>query len=161
MSKEALLEVMAYNRGRTLAFLDTLAKSANVAAVLGWRPGPGRAPIAWQLMHIAATDDRHVHVRMTSGQPQHPDLVQRFAGGSIPDDATPTLEDIRAYLTSQRQEMLNHLNTLTDADLARKPNEQAPVNYGDWMKLLAWHEAHHQGQAHLNYNLYKAAHEGK
>jgi len=159
MSKAILLDVLAYNRGRTLAFLDTLAKSADVAKVLAWRPGPGRAHIAWQLMHIAATDDRHVHVRMTGGQPQNADLVQRFAGGSVPDDKVPSLDEIRTYLTSQRQELLNHFNTLTDADLAKKPNEQAPWNYGEWIKLLAWHEAHHQGQAHLNYNLYKAAHE--
>ena len=25
-------------------------------------------------------------------------------------------------------------------------------------KVLAWHEGHHQGQAHLTLNLYKAAH---
>src|ERR1043165_1555369 len=86
MSKSVLLDVLAYNRGRTLAFLETLAKNADVAKVLAWRPGPGRAHIAWQLMHIAATDDRHVHVRMTGGQAQHASLVERFAGGSVPDD---------------------------------------------------------------------------
>src|SRR5262249_2362272 len=156
MSKAALLEVLAYNRGRTLAFLDTLAKSPNLAKVLGWRPGPGRAHIGWQLMHIAATDDRHVHVRMLGGQPQHSDLVQRFAGGSVPDDKPPSLDEIRNYLTSQRQDLLNHLNALTETDMGRKPNDQAPWTYGEWIKLLAWHEAHHQGQAHLTYNHYQS-----
>jgi uncharacterized damage-inducible protein DinB len=28
----------------------------------------------------------------------------------------------------------------------------------DTMLVLIWHEAHHQGQIHLTWNLYKAAH---
>ncbi len=65
---------MNFTRTRTLGFLDNLAKLPNVKEILGWRPGPGRAHIAWQLMHIAATDDRHVHVRMTGGQPGDAEL---------------------------------------------------------------------------------------
>jgi len=40
-------------------------------------------------MHIAATDDRHVHMRMTGGQPQEAENVRRFAGGSTPDESIP------------------------------------------------------------------------
>jgi uncharacterized damage-inducible protein DinB len=109
-------------------------------------------------MHIAATDDRHVHVRMTGGQPQEPKYVERFAGGSTPDDDIPTLDEIKRYLTQQREELLTHLKKLDDSALATKPNEQAPWTYREWLKVLAWHEAHHQGQAHAIFNLYKAAH---
>jgi hypothetical protein len=158
MSLACLIETLDYNRQKTLAFLDALAKTDNVPAVLGWRPGPGRAHIAWQLMHIAATDDRHVHIRMTGGQPQEPENVRRFAGGSTPDDQVPTLDEIRRYLDVQRKELLAHLKTLDDAALKTKPNEQAPWTYGEWLKVLAFHEAHHQGQAHLTFNLYKATH---
>jgi hypothetical protein len=158
MSLACLIETLDYNRQKTLAFLDALAKTDNVPAVLGWRPGPGRAHIAWQLMHIAATDDRHVHIRMTGGQPQEPENVRRFAGGSTPDDQVPTLDEIRRYLEVQRKELLAHLKTLDDAALKTKPNEQAPWTYGEWLKVLAFHEAHHQGQAHLTFNLYKATH---
>src|SRR5436190_424197 len=98
MSIAVLLEVLDYNRQKTQAFLDGLAKHDNVAQILAWRPGPGRAHIAWQLMHIAATDDRHVHVRMQGGQPQEPELVRRFAGGSTPDEDVPSLDTIRHYL---------------------------------------------------------------
>ncbi|MSQ93871.1 MAG: DinB family protein [Gemmataceae bacterium] len=153
-----LIESLDYNRGKTLAFLDGLAKADNISAALGWRPGPGRAHLAWQLMHIAATDDRHVHVRMTGGQPQEPGYVRRFAGGSTPDDQVPTLDEIKRYLDGQRNELLSHLKKLDDIALKSKPNEQAPWTYGEWLKVLAWHEAHHQGQAHLTFNLYKAAH---
>jgi uncharacterized damage-inducible protein DinB len=27
------------------------------------------------------------------------------------------------------------------------------------MQILVWHESHHQGQAHLNLNLWKVAHQ--
>ena len=107
-------------------------------------------------MHIAATDDRHVHVRMTGGQPQQPELVRRFAGGSTPDDTIPSLEEIRRYLTAQRTEVLNYVRKLTDKDLNAKPNEQAPWTHLEWLKILAWHEAHHQGQAHITINLFNA-----
>jgi uncharacterized damage-inducible protein DinB len=157
MSLTVLIDVLAYNRQKTLAFLDGLAKYDNVPQVLAWRPGPGRAHIAWQLMHIAATDDRHVHVRMQGGQPQEPELVRRFAGGSTPDDDIPSLDAIRRYLDNQRKELLSHLGKLDDSALNTKPNEQAPWTYGEWLKVLGWHEAHHQGQAHLALNLYKAA----
>jgi uncharacterized damage-inducible protein DinB len=158
MSFAVLIETLEFNRQKTLAFIDGLAKVGEVQKILGWRPGPGRAHLAWQLMHIGATDDRHVHVRMTGGQPQEPKFVERFAGGSTPDDDIPPLETIKAYLASQRKELLAHLAKLDDSKLKTKPNEQAPWTYGEWLRVLAFHEAHHQGQAHLTLNLYKAAH---
>ncbi|MCI0381371.1 MAG: DinB family protein, partial [Gemmataceae bacterium] len=139
------IEFMDFSRQKTLGLVDTLAKLENVQQVLGWRPGPGRAHLAWQLMHIAATDDRHVHVRMTGGQLQNPEYVRRFAGGSTPDDDIPKLAEIRRYLDEQRKEVLAHLSKLPESALTTKPNEQAPWTYQEWMKVLAWHEAHHQG----------------
>jgi hypothetical protein len=152
-----LIEFLDFSRQKTLVLVDTVAKETNLPAVLGWRPGPGRAHLAWQLMHIAATDDRHVHVRMTGGQPQEADYVRRFAGGSTPDDDIPTIEQIRTYLASQRQAVLTHLKSLDESMLDKKPIEQAPWTYREWAKVLAWHEGHHQGQAHLTLNLYRAA----
>ena len=153
-----LIEVLEFSRQKTLALLDNLAKQPNVPAILGWRPGPGRAPLAWQLMHIAATDDRHVHVRMTGGQPREAELVRRFAGGSTPDDNVPTLDEIRRYLTTQRAEVLDYVKKLPASALDTKPTEQAPWTHREWLKVLAWHEAHHQGQAHITVNLYQAMH---
>jgi hypothetical protein len=151
-----IIELLEFARSKTLATLESVAKEADPMHALGWRAVPGRAHTAWQFMHIAATDDRHVHVRMTGGNPQHPELVQRFAGGSTPDDTIPTLDEIRAYLSSQRAEMIKHLKNLDDSMLDKKPNEQAPWTYREWGKLLAWHEAHHQGQAHATLNLYRS-----
>jgi uncharacterized damage-inducible protein DinB len=83
--------------------------------------------------------------------------VRRFAGGSTPDEQVPTLDEIRAYLAAQREELKSQYAQLKESDLATKPNAQAPWTYHEWIKVLVWHEAHHQGQAHLTLNLYKAA----
>lgn len=150
-----LIELLDYNRTRTNALLEGIAKEADPAAILGWRPGPGRAHIAWQLMHVAATDDRHVHVRMTVGQPHDAEFVRRFAGGSTPDDDIPTVDQIRSYLASQRAAMIEHLRGLDPSMIDQKPAETQPWVYREWIKMLAWHEAHHHGQAHLTLNLFK------
>ena len=152
-----LLEVLDFSRQKTLATLDAIAKLPDPAKALGWRPGPGRAHVAWQLMHIGATDDRHVHMRMTGGQPQEAENVRRFAGGSTPDDNVPSLDEIRRYLTAQRKEVTSYLQKLDPGMIDKKPTEQAPWTHREWVKVLAWHEAHHQGQAHITLNLCKAA----
>jgi len=152
-----LLEVLDFSRQKTLATLDAIAKLPDPAKALGWRPGPGRAHVAWQLMHIGATDDRHVHMRMTGGQPQEAENVRRFAGGSTPDDNIPSLDEIRRYLTAQRKEVTSYLQKLDPGMIDKKPTEQAPWTHREWVKVLAWHEAHHQGQAHITLNLCKAA----
>jgi DinB superfamily len=152
-----LLEILDFNRAKTMATLDAVAKLPDPAKALGWRPGPGRAHLAWQLMHIAATDDRHVHARMTGGQPQEAENVRRFAGGSTPDDNIPSVDEVRRYLTVQRENVKSYLAKLDPAMLDKKPIEAAPWTHREWIKVLAWHEAHHQGQAHITLNLYKAA----
>ena len=158
MSAAHLERFLALSRRKTVELLDAIAATPDPAAVLGWRPGAGRAHIAWQLMHVAATDDRHLNVRMRGGAPVEPELVRRFAGGSTPDDNIPPLDLIRSYLAARREALLDHLRGLSDADLERKPNGAAPWVYREWFEVLAWHEGHHHGQAHLTYNLYRAAH---
>ena len=38
------------------------------------------------------------------------------------------------------------------------PLEERGWNIGKALQIIAWHEPHHQGQAHITLNLYKAAH---
>jgi uncharacterized damage-inducible protein DinB len=150
-------QFLEFVRKKTNDTLETIAKRPDAAAVLGWRPGPGRAHIGWQLMHIAATDDRHLTVRMKQGALAEEENVKRFAGGSTPDENIPSVEEIRRYLNERRSALLAHLDSLSDADMATKPNDAAPWVYDEWFRVLAWHEAHHQGQAHLTLNMYKAS----
>ena len=53
----AYLEAFEFNRTRTLATLDAIAATSDPPALLGWRPGLGRAHVAWQLMHIGVTEE--------------------------------------------------------------------------------------------------------
>ncbi len=72
MTRTDMREWLEFARRKTLELLDAIATRPDAVAVLKWRPGPGRAHIAWQLMHLAATDDRHLNVRMGGGEPSAP-----------------------------------------------------------------------------------------
>src|SRR5262245_42672268 len=89
---------LTLSRRQLLELLSAVEAAAEAAVILGWRPGAGRAPLAWQLMHVAATDDRHLNVRMRGGEPADAEFVRRFAGGSTPDDDVPSARQIREYL---------------------------------------------------------------
>src|SRR5260370_20774881 len=117
MSKALLLSFLERSRQKTLDLIAVIEKHRDAKSILGWRPGPGRAHLAWQLMHIGATDDRHLYVRMCGGEPHDPELVRRFAGGSVPDDEIPSLEQIRAYLDTPRADLFRHLDGLSRSHL--------------------------------------------
>jgi len=159
----SLLDVVVsqweWNRSRTLALLDDIAKWDNPQAILGWRPGPGRAHIAWQLMHIGVTEELFATERLVGTVAAYPDLIPRFRGGSTPDDDIPALDRIRDVLEGSRTHLLQTLSTLTEADLDQIP---PALRERGWtvariLEVLTWHEPHHQGQAHLTFNLWKAA----
>src|SRR5436190_11198374 len=56
-SIHSMIDAMGFFRPRTLLTLDRIAQEKDPMKVLGWRPGPGRAHIAWQLMHIGITEE--------------------------------------------------------------------------------------------------------
>jgi hypothetical protein len=151
---------MEWNRLRTLATLDEIAKQTNPALTLGYRPGPGRAHIAWQLMHVGITEELFATERLIpDAKAAYPDLVPRFKGGSTPDDDIPDITTIRSVLTESRKHVLATLDKFTDADL---PTIFPFFKERGWpfsrvLQVLCWHEGHHQGQAHITFNLYKAA----
>lgn len=146
------------NRKRTLALLDQIAQSAAPAETLGWRPGPGRAHIAWQLMHVAVTEDIFASERLAPEKAgRHPDWWARFRGGSTPDDRIPTVDELRSVLADSRDNLLDTLGRIGDDRLGFVPPALAARNLTilDVLHILGWHEAHHQGQAHLTLNLYR------
>lgn len=155
MNRDDLKGLLEHSRRKTLELVEAIGQLPDAAAVLAWRPGPGRAHIGWQLMHLGATDDRHLHIRMKGGQPRQPEYVRRFAGGSVPDDDVLPLAEIQRYLADRRRDLLEHLQGLSEADLAIRPNPQVAWDYREWFQVLAFHEAHHHGQAHLTFNLYR------
>jgi uncharacterized damage-inducible protein DinB len=87
-------------------------------------------------------------------------LFTNFGGGSTPSDQNvPSLEKIKQTLETTYTEYRAYVAGLKSADLDREigpPDRRRKL--GDSLVLYNWHEAHHQGQIHLTWNLYKAAH---
>jgi hypothetical protein len=158
MDPTTLVAGMDFARARLLAILDTIEKSGqDPAKVLAWRPGPGRAHIGWQAMHCAATHDKYLNVVLRGGKAVDEKLVASYGGGSTPSDAdVPSLAAIRAALEPHFRAFRDYVSTLGPGDFA-KPMPSGRT-LGEMIILFIWHEAHHQGQIHLTWNLYKAAH---
>ena len=148
-----------FTRDRLMGSLDGIEKSGqDMQTVLGWRPAAGRAHIAWQAMHCAATHDRYVNVRMKGGEPTDPSLCEAYAGGSTPSDSNiPTLAAIREKLVVNFDAFKAFLSSADLTKVTDFPNN-IQRTIAESAILLAWHEAHHQGQIHLTWNMFKAAH---
>jgi hypothetical protein len=158
MDRTTLLAGIDFSRNRLLNTLADIEKSGkNPAQVLAWRPGPGRAHIGWQAMHCAATHDRYLNVGVRGAKPADERLVAAYGGGSTPsDDNIADFSTIRATLEKTFTPFRDFVANLSDEEQARKlPNGRTVV---ESILLLTWHEAHHQGQIHLTWNLYKQAH---
>jgi uncharacterized damage-inducible protein DinB len=160
----SLIAQYQFNRPRTLGLLDKIEQESEPRRVLGWRPGHGRAHLAWQLMHIGITEELFATERLAPGSsPAFSDLVPRFKGGSTPDDDIPEAGLIRLVLHESREHLLQTLSRFGDKDLGTIPEgfKQRNLTLVEILQILAWHEAHHQGQGHITFNLYKAAHNKK
>ena len=160
----SLISQYQFNRPRTLGLLEKIEQEQEPQRVLGWRPGPGRAHIAWQLMHIGITEELFATERLVMGaQAGFADLVPRFKGGSTPDDEIPAPALIREVLENSRAHLLATLGKFSDRDLGTMPEslpepmKQRKLALLDILQIIAWHEAHHQGQAHITFNLCKAS----
>jgi len=157
-----LIDAFKFNRDRTLKTLSTVETEPHPQAVLAWRPGPGRAPLGWQLLHIGITEELFASDRLGIKKPaDFADLIPRFKGGSTPDDDLPTPAVIQRVLAETREHLLATIAALDESQLDTMP--EGLLKERGWtlrtaLQVIAWHEPHHQGQAHITYNLYKAAH---
>ncbi|HEX5443630.1 MAG TPA: DinB family protein [Pirellulales bacterium] len=160
---QILIESYQFNRDRTLGLLEKVEQQPNVSGVLGWRPGSGRAHIAWQLMHIGITEEIFATERLAPDRPgAFSDLWPRFRGGSTPDDNIPAPGLIRQVLAESRQHLLETLSRYGDERLGEIPPAMAERKWTvrDVLSVLGWHEGHHQGQAHITLNLCLAGQKG-
>jgi hypothetical protein len=110
-------------------------------------------------MHIAMTEELFATERLVPGaKPAWPDLVARFRGGSTPDDDIPSGDTIRRHLGESREHLVATLARFGDKDLGTIPEglKERKLMLVDVLHILMWHESHHQGQAHITLNLYKA-----
>jgi len=159
---DVAVQMLEFVRMRTLMTLDEIAKLPDPAAVLSWQPGPGRAHIGWQLTHIGITEELTATERLNGTTPCWPELVPRFKFGSVPDQDVPDIGTIRKILDESRAHLVPVIAQMRDEDLDMIPKWY--VERG-WplrriMQIMVWHEAHHQGQAHITFNLWKAAQQG-
>jgi uncharacterized damage-inducible protein DinB len=148
-----------FNRQRTLGLLDKIAGLPDPQAALAFRPGPGRAHIGWQLLHIAVTEDIFASERLAPEKAgRFADLWPRFRGGSTPDDDVPSVDLIRQVLDGARAELLATLAAYPESRLDEIPPTLAQRGWRvrDALNVIAWHEPHHQGQAHLTLNVFLA-----
>jgi uncharacterized damage-inducible protein DinB len=155
---DVLTRSYGFNRARTLATLDEIEKLPDPHAALAWRLAPGRAHLGWQLMHIGVTEEIFASERLAPDKPpKWTELWPRFRGGSTPDDDIPTTAQIRQVLTESRERLLDTLSTYSDDRLGEipPPLAQRKMTMLDVLHILAWHESHHQGQAHAMLNAYK------
>jgi len=149
-----------FNRGRTLGLLDRIAQMPEWQAVLGWRPGAGRAHIGWQLMHIGVTEELFAVERLAKRKGRFQELWDRFKGGSTPDDDIPTVEQIRDVLAGGREDLLATLSEQDEAkfdEIVWEARDGRRLTLRATLQIINWHEAHHQGQAHITLNLYNAS----
>lgn len=153
-----MVKAWEFNRTRTAGLLDQIEKTGRADAVLAYRPGEGRAHIGWQIMHVGITEELFATHRLKGTDPAYGELVPRFKGGSTPDDNIPTLAEIRGVLANSRNHLLATINTFTEADLETIPPNFAERGWtiGQLLNVIAWHEGHHQGQAHITFNVWKA-----
>ncbi|WP_166819801.1 DinB family protein [Thalassoroseus pseudoceratinae] len=155
---ETTLKIWEFNRQRTLGTLDEIASHANATEILGWRPGPGRAHIAWQLVHVGVTEELFATERILETSPAFADLIPRFKGGSTPDDDIPNVDTIRTVLNESREHLRSTVSKFQESELDTVPEPLRERNWsiGKVLQVMAWHEPHHQGQAHITLNLWKA-----
>lgn len=157
---DLMIPTYEFYRVRTLGLLDKILKEPDPVKVLGWRPGPGRAHLAWQLMHIGVTEEIFATERLAPERDRKfESLWPRFRGGSTPDDQIPTPEQVREVLDVSRQRLLETLRPMDDARLNEIPEalKERKLTIRDVLYIIGWHEAHHQGQGHITFNLYKAS----
>ena len=152
-------EQYEFNRSRTLGLLDRIEKMTEQQAALGWRPGLGRAHIGWQLMHIGVTEELFAVERLAKKDGRFQELWDRFKGGSAPDDNIPTVQQIREVLAAGREDLLATLGEQDETKLdevAWEARDGRRLTLRSTLQIIGWHEAHHQGQAHITLNLFNA-----
>jgi len=157
---ETYQQCYEFNRGRTLAVLDRVEKSTDPLESLAWRPGQGRAHVAWQIMHIGITEAIFAAERLATKEGRYRELWDRFKGGSTPDDQIPSAAEIRDVLAAGREDLLATLAEKKESelnDVIWEAKDGRKLTLLSVLQIISWHEAHHQGQAHITLNLLEAA----
>ncbi|MEQ8352087.1 MAG: DinB family protein [Leptospiraceae bacterium] len=149
-----LREQIEFNRTVTYKLLDEIEKSGKARQILAWAAGPDHAPIGWHFMHIASTEDRFAQM-LRPGPLVSEELANRYSSGKQATRNIPSPGQIRRYMDDSRSALLAAIDDFDMNRLNEKPSDEAPFDFATILKILPFHEAHHQGQAHATFNLWK------
>ena len=155
----ALINQHKYIRSRVIGFTKEIEATPYSQEALHWSMpfGKGRAHIAWQLMHCAATYDRYLNFRILNQEPKNPDLIKVYGNGSVPNSKIIiTVKDILSALDISTQPYYDYFETLAPENIESKPHETADKTHREILHLLNWHEASHMGQAQITWNAFRA-----
>tara|TARA_R110002095_G_scaffold155309_1_gene134883 strand:- start:3244 stop:3732 length:489 start_codon:yes stop_codon:yes gene_type:complete len=152
-------QLQELNRKMTLKLLDEIEQSSDPLAALAYRPGPQRAHIAWQIMHIAITEEKFATQLLRNNSSELTDLFPLYQKGSIAGDHIPSVEEIKTVLAQSRNNLRETISKITKEELEQIPEglQERGWTNSVALQIVCWHEAHHQGQAHLLMNSWKAA----
>jgi len=148
-----VLSQMELNRSVTFRLLDEIEKTGKANQILGWSVGD-HAPIGWHFMHLAASEDRFA-VMLGAPKLVSEDYSTRFSSGKDAPRDVPSISAMRKYLDESRASLIDALERFDLSKSGEKPSADAPFDYGTVIKIISFHEPHHQGQAHATFNLYK------
>ena len=154
------IEQWEFNRQLTAKLLKEISEQPDPQAILEWAPGEGRAHIGWQILHLALTEELFAKNRLVYPAKElcWPELIPLYQKGSTPGKNVPELSKIQEILKITRENVIETAKTFTEDDLSMIPE---PLKERGWdvkttLNIISWHEPHHQGQAHITFNLWKA-----
>ena len=150
---DTVIAQMEFNRSVTFRLLAEIEKTGKADHVLRWSVGK-HAPIGWHLMHLAASEDRFAVMLGAPGLVSE-DYATKFSSGKDAARDVPSAGAVREYLDQTRASLVQALEKFDLSRIDEKPAADAPFDYGTIIKILSFHEAHHQGQAHATFNIYK------
>jgi hypothetical protein len=148
-----------YIRSRVIGFIKEIEATPYSQEALHWSMpfGKGRAHIAWQLLHCAATYDRYLNFRILNQESKYPELVKAYGNGSVPNPKIIVkVEEILSALDMTTKPYYNYFNNLAPDKIESKPHESADKTHREILHLLNWHEASHMGQAQITWNSFRA-----
>jgi hypothetical protein len=106
----------------------------------------------WFAGHMGISDNFFIAVVAPEKARKDPVLESRFGMGSHPTDQVtdyPPVETVLAFMRERRATLLQILDELTDADLAKPTPKGTPEflsDVGSVFETAIWHEGMHSGQ---------------
>jgi len=109
-------QLLEFNRNMTLKMLDEIGQLNDPLSALAFRPGPQRAHIAWQLMHVAITEELFATDRLRKTPSDLTDWFAQFQKGSIADNNIPLWMLYEQFWPNREKTCWETMSLITEAD---------------------------------------------